>query len=61
VAVPGSAGISQGDVDAIIDPRLEILDLRVQGVIGEQQKVLFQPVVHHSQAAHDKLEVDFVG
>ena len=29
VAVPGSAGILQGDADPIVDSRLEILDLRV--------------------------------
>ena len=35
VVVPGHAGIPYGDVDPIIDSRLQILDLRVQRVIGE--------------------------
>ena len=36
VAVPGPASIPQGGADPIVDSRLEILDLRVQRVIGER-------------------------
>ena len=57
VVVPGSAGILQGDADPTVESRPKTLDFRVQGVIGERQKVLFQPIIHHFQAVYGEFEV----